>query len=56
VAQSLYHDHVPAQALGLETVWIDRQAGKSGATPPAGIEVKPTWTFPSLAAFADAAV
>ena len=25
VAQSLYHDHLPAQTLGLDTVWIDRQ-------------------------------
>ena len=25
VAQSLYHDHLPAKKLGLATVWIDRQ-------------------------------
>jgi 2-haloacid dehalogenase len=24
VAQSLYHDHVPAKALGLRSVWVDR--------------------------------
>jgi 2-haloacid dehalogenase len=37
VAQSLFHDHVPAKALGLTTVWVDRRAGRSGsgATPPA---------------------
>lgn len=37
VAQSLYHDHVPAQELGLATVWVDRRGGRegSGATPPA---------------------
>jgi 2-haloacid dehalogenase len=37
VAQSLYHDHVPAGRLGLATVWVDRRAGRegSGATPPA---------------------
>jgi 2-haloacid dehalogenase len=37
VAQSLFHDHVPAKALGLTTVWIDRRAGRagSGATPSA---------------------
>jgi 2-haloacid dehalogenase len=36
-AQSLFHDHVPAQALGLTTVWVDRRLGRpgSGATPPA---------------------
>jgi 2-haloacid dehalogenase len=37
VAQSLFHDHVPAKALGLTTVWVDRRAGRpgAGATPPA---------------------
>jgi 2-haloacid dehalogenase len=24
VAQSLYHDHVPAKSIGLRTVWVDR--------------------------------
>ena len=35
VAQSLFHDHVPAKQVGLETVWINRRHGKagSGATP-----------------------
>ncbi len=31
VAQSLFHDHVPAQAAGLKTVWVDRGAGRAGA-------------------------
>src|SRR6202008_4498338 len=37
VAQSLFHDHAPAQRLGFRTVWIDRRHdwGGSGATPPA---------------------
>jgi len=37
VAQSLYHDHVPAKKLGLSTVWINRRQGKPGpgATPAA---------------------
>jgi 2-haloacid dehalogenase len=56
VAQSLFHDHVPAKRLGLSTVWIDRRAGRtgSGATPPA--EAEPDAVFPSLAAFADVAL
>ena len=55
VAQSLFHDHVPAKALGLSSVWIDRRHGRSGsgATPPA--EATPDATYPSLEAFADAA-
>ncbi len=54
VAQSLFHDHVPAKELGFSTVWIDRRAGKSGAgaTPPA--EAKPDWEFPDLKSFAEA--
>jgi 2-haloacid dehalogenase len=55
VAQSLFHDHVPAKALGLSTVWIDRRHGSagSGATPPA--EATPDATFPDMASFAAAA-
>ncbi len=57
VAQSLYHDHVPARDSGLATVWIDRRLGKPGfgATPPPGVEITPDWVFPSMAAFAQAA-
>jgi 2-haloacid dehalogenase len=55
VAQSLYHDHVPAHKLGIRTVWIDRRHDRpgAGATPPA--EAHPDATFPSMAAFAAAA-
>jgi len=37
VAQSLYHDHVPAQELGFATVWVNRPSRYPGgaATPPA---------------------
>jgi 2-haloacid dehalogenase len=58
VAQSLFHDHVPAQRLGLSTVWIDRRAELEGwgATPPPDVVVTPDWTFPSMAAFAAAAM
>ena len=56
VAQSLFHDHVPAKAIGLPTVWIDRRhdAPGWGATPEPAADVRPDWTFPSMAAFADA--
>jgi putative hydrolase of the HAD superfamily len=56
VAQSLFHDHVPAKATGLATVWIDRRAGKAGAgaTPLPGNAPEPDWCFTSLADFADA--
>ncbi len=57
VAQSLFHDHVPAKALGMTTVWINRRAaqgGTGGATPPA--HVNPDATFPDMASFAADAV
>jgi 2-haloacid dehalogenase len=56
VAQSLYHDHVPARALGLTSAWIDRRHDRpgSGATPPA--EAAPAVTEPSMQAFADLAL
>jgi 2-haloacid dehalogenase len=56
VAQSLFHDHVPAKAVGLPTVWINRRHGRPGwgATPPPSAPVRPDWEFPTMAAFADA--
>jgi 2-haloalkanoic acid dehalogenase type II len=56
VAQSLFHDHVPAKAAGLTTVWIDRRGDMpgAGATPIPKNAVQPDWTFRSMAAFADA--
>lgn len=52
VAQSLFHDHVPAKELGLETVWVNRRHDKpgSGATPPAS--VSPDIEVPDLATLA----
>ena len=55
VAQSLYHDHVPAQQAGLKTVWIDRHAGKGGgATPTPNEHLRPDARFTRLAEFAEA--
>jgi 2-haloacid dehalogenase len=39
-AQSLYHDHVPAQAAGLRSAWIDRGHG----TDDGGATVRPAHT------------
>ena len=52
VAQSTFHDIEPATALGLPTAWIRRQ--QNAARPTTQGSVKPTWTFGSLAEFADA--
>lgn len=55
VAQSLFHDHVPAKQIGMSTVWIDRRAGREGfgATPPANAQ--PDVTVPDMRTFADLA-
>ena len=54
VAQSLFHDIVPANQIGLNTVWVNRRHDNPGfgATPAA--EAQPDLVVPSLAALADA--
>jgi 2-haloacid dehalogenase len=56
VAQSLFHDHVPAQAIGLATAWIDRRhaAGGWGATAPVSPDVRYDFRFTSLGELAQA--
>ena len=51
VAQSQYHDIVPARALGLTTCWIERRSALQGwgATPPPERAVTPDAHFTSLA-------
>jgi 2-haloacid dehalogenase len=48
VAQSLFHDIAPANALGLTTVWVNRRHDRpgSGATPPA--TARPDLEVPDL--------
>jgi 2-haloacid dehalogenase len=55
VAQSLFHDHVPAKALGMTSVWIDRRQGRGGGAS-LDVEAHPDATFTSMAGFADDAV
>lgn len=50
VAQSRYHDILPATQLGLDTVWINRP--NLGAAKV--VDANPTWTFDSMAEFAAA--
>lgn len=52
VAQSLHHDIVPARELGLRSVWVNRQAGRWGATLPVAGEVRADLEVPDLAAIA----
>ncbi len=55
VAQSLFHDIVPAKRAGMRAAWIDRRAGRpGGATPPPPEAAEPDFTFGSLAELAAA--
>jgi 2-haloacid dehalogenase len=56
VAQSLFHDHVPAKREGLPSVWINRRHDRPGrgATPEPAEEWGFDLEFTSMAAFADA--
>jgi putative hydrolase of the HAD superfamily len=56
VAQSLFHDHVPAKREGLSSVWINRRHDRPGwgATPEPAGEWSYDLEFNSMAEFADA--
>ncbi|MEO2013170.1 MAG: haloacid dehalogenase type II [Fuerstiella sp.] len=56
VAQSLFHDIVPATDIGLSTVWINRRQGLDGfgATRPAAAE--PDLETPSMQSFVELSV
>ena len=54
VAQSLYHDHAPAQQLGFRTAWVQRPSllRTTGLAPQA--QAQPNLVFPDLAGLAAA--
>src|SRR3954452_8811542 len=56
VAQSLFHDHVPAKQLGLATAWINRRRGRQGSGATPAVIVTPDMTATSMAEFADLAL
>lgn len=55
-AESLFHDHVPANAAGLASCWIDRRHAQpgSGATMDPGTMPRVDYRFTSMAALAEA--
>ena len=55
VGQSIYHDVVPAQALGLATVWVNRPSARPGIGAVKSADAKPDMTVTSLAELASAA-
>ena len=56
VAQSLFHDHVPANRMGIASAWIDRRAGKEGGGATVIPDPMPHYDFhfTSLAELAEA--
>jgi 2-haloacid dehalogenase len=56
VGQSIYHDVVPAQALGLATVWVNRPSARPGIGAVKAAEAKPDLIVSSLAELAAVAV
>ena len=56
VAQSLFHDHVPANRIGIASTWIDRRAGKEGSGATIFPDPKPhfDFRFTTLAELAEA--
>jgi 2-haloalkanoic acid dehalogenase type II len=45
VAQSLFHDHVPANAMGIASAWIDRRHEKSGGGATVSPDPMPHFDF-----------
>jgi len=55
VAQSLFHDHAPANAANIHSAWIDRRSGSGwGATPEPGGDVHYDYRFTDLAGLVEA--
>lgn len=55
VGQSIYHDVIPAQSLGLATVWVNRPSARPGVGAVKSANATPDLTVSSLAELAAAA-
>jgi 2-haloacid dehalogenase len=56
VGQSIYHDVIPAQALGLATVWVNRPSARPGVGAVKTALAEPDLEVSSLAELAELAV
>ena len=45
VAQSLFHDHAPANQLGIASAWIDRRHDKPGGGATPAMDPPPRFDF-----------
>jgi len=50
--QSIYHDVIPAQSLGIATVWVNRKSARPGVGAVRHAEGKPDLEVPDLATLA----
>jgi 2-haloacid dehalogenase len=55
VGQSIYHDVIPAQSLGIATVWVNRPSPRAGVGAVKSAEGKPDLEVSSLAELAASA-
>jgi 2-haloacid dehalogenase len=53
VGQSIYHDVIPAQSLGIATVWVNRPSPRPGAGAAKAASGKPDLEVPNLSTLAD---
>jgi 2-haloacid dehalogenase len=54
--QSIYHDVLPAQSLGIATVWVNRKSARPGIGAVRSAEGKPDLEVPDLATLATEAL
>lgn len=52
IGQSIYHDVIPAQTLGLATVWVNRPSARPGVGAVKSADARPDVTVTSLAELA----
>jgi 2-haloacid dehalogenase len=55
VAQSVFHDVVPAKSLGITTVWVNRASSRPGAGAAKSASANPDLEVPNLETLADLA-
>ncbi|MGA9352089.1 MAG: haloacid dehalogenase type II [Terriglobales bacterium] len=55
VGQSIYHDVLPAQSLGISTVWVNRKSARPGVGAVRQAEGRPDLEVPDLATLAELA-
>jgi 2-haloacid dehalogenase len=56
VGQSIYHDVIPAQTLGVATLWVNRRSARPGVGAVKAAEAKPDLTVRTLAELATLAI